>query len=540
MSQKPSAAHLVQAAYQHHMAGRLTEAEAGYREALTVSGRNADALRFLGAVLLQRGDATGAVPLLEKAAKLAPTAATWVNLAAALRADHNPGRAAEACRRALALDKTLSAAVFALGHAYRDLGDLPAAADAYRDYLRREPTDVEGHVILGDTLRLMSNPDAAMDSYGAALAYDPSHINAHVNVAGIIQSQGFFHAGRTVLEALARVAPESGEAQKTLAVAQLQLGDFAAGWGGMEARFNATTERVLRHPPPPAYWGGEDLAGKSILVWTEQGLGDEILFASMIPDVLARAGACRIQCSPRMVPVFERAFPAASIVSREDAAETATQRTRFDVQQSCTSLGQYLRPTFASFPRHDGYLKADPVKTARLREKYAARAQGRQIVGLSWRSTNPAFGSAKSAALENFAPLLTQPGAMFVNLQYGDCRQEIAGVAQRFGVDILEDADVDSAASMEDFLAQIAAMDLVVTTSNTTAHAAGALGVPVWILLPFAAGVIWYWFLHRADSPWYPSATLMRASRYEPTQPWELEPIAAAAEAFRRRVRQQS
>jgi Tfp pilus assembly protein PilF len=198
MSTGQSADEWVAAAHQLHLAGRLGEAEAGYRRALSVSGRNADALRFLGALLLQRDDATGAIPLLERAAKLKPGAAVWVNLAAAYRGAGDPDRAITSCRRALAFDKTMPAAYFNLGHAYRDLAKLPEAADAYRAFLKLEPRDVEGHVVLGDTLRLMSAPDAAMEAYQAALVYDPAHVNAHVNVAGIIASEGFFHAALAI------------------------------------------------------------------------------------------------------------------------------------------------------------------------------------------------------------------------------------------------------------------------------------------------------------------------------------------------------
>lgn len=531
MNARPTAEQLVAEAHRHHLAGRLDQAENGYRAALAASGRNADAARLLGALLLQKGDVKGAIPLMEKALRLAPTASVWVNLAGAVRAEGDPARAIECCHRAIALDPSLAAAYFSLGHACRDLGDLAGAAEAYREFLAREPRDAEGHVILGDTYRLMSRPDAAMDAYETALSYDSTHVNAHINVAGIIQSEGFHHAGLAVLEGLSRAAPESAEARKTLAVAQLQLGDFSNGWPGLEARFESTTERVLRHPTPPAYWQGDDLTGKSIVVWTEQGLGDEVLFAGLIPDIARRAKALGIQCSRRMMPVFQRSFPNASVVARDDAG-AAAHRADFDYQQSAVSLARILRPDFAAFPWHAGYLKHDPGTRARLREKYQAGAGGRRIVGLSWRSTNPVFGEAKSAALLNFAPILAQPDALFVNLQYGDCRAEIKAVRESLGVEIVEDGDVDSAVSMDDFFAQVAAMDLVITTSNTTAHVAGAMNVPVWILLPFAAGSIWYWFLRRADSPWYPSAVLMRSPRFAAGEPWEQDPVAAAAAAL--------
>lgn len=529
MTGKPTAEQIVAEAHRHHLAGRLDLAESGYRAALAASGRNADAARLLGALLLQRGDVKSAVPLLEKAVRLAPGAAALVNLAGALRADGDAARAADCCRRAIALDRTLSAAFFTLGHAYRDLGQLADAADAYRAFVALEPRDVEGHAVLGDTYRLMERPDAAMEAYEIALSYDGAHINAHINVAGIIQSQGFHHAGLAVLEALLRAAPGSAEAAKTLAIAQLQLGDFANGWPGLEARFESTTERVTRRPAQPAYWQGEDLDGKTILLWTEQGLGDEILFSSLIPDVVARAKAVGVACSPRLVPVLQRSFPSVGVFSRDD---DAAGQSVFDYQQSVVSLARFLRPDFAAFPRPAGHLEADPATAARLREKYRARAGARRIIGLSWRSTNPVFGPAKTAALASFAPILTQPDALFVNLQYGDCHAEIRAVRDTLGVEIIEDSDVDSAVSMDDFLAQVAAMDLVITTSNTTAHAAGALNVPVWVLLPFAAGSIWYWFLRRTDSPWYRSAVLMRSTRHDPTEPWERIPVARAAAAL--------
>ena len=164
-----------------------------------------------------------------------------------------------------------------------------------------------------------------------------------------------------------------------------------------------------------------------------------------------------------------------------------------DYQIAAGSLGPYLRPALTSFPKHDGYLAADPTKVALLRARYESRAQGRRIVGLSWR-TRSADNESKSADLIGLAPILEMaPGILFVNLQYGDCRSELAKVKKDLGVDIFQDPEVNPLADMNAFFAQVAAMDLIVTTSNTTAHAAGAQNKPVWIMLPAAIGLMWYW-----------------------------------------------
>jgi hypothetical protein len=245
-------------------------------------------------------------------------------------------------------------------------------------------------------------------------------------------------------------------------------------------------------------------------VWTEQGLGDEILHGSMLPEIIAQAKSCVIECSARMVPVFARSFPAAHVAGYRASNIPVTPPDDIDYQVPIASLGRHLRPDLASLPRHEGYLKADPAKTAELRKRYETLAQGRRIVGISWHSKNQAFGEPKSMSLGDMASILQVPGIMFVNLQYGDCSSELAQVREQLGVEVIQDAAVDPMADMDMFFAQVAAMDLVLSTSNTTVHVAGSLNIPVWVLLPHGRGLAWYWFLRRTDSPWYPSARLVR------------------------------
>jgi hypothetical protein len=291
----------------------------------------------------------------------------------------------------------------------------------------------------------------------------------------------------------------------------MHLGDFVNGWAGLEERFNTTNEKIIRRPTPPAYWAGEDLSGKSIIVWTEQGLGDEALYANMLPEVIERASRCVIECSDRMIPVFARSFPTATVVGYKSCNVPVTTAEGIDYQIPIASLGQHFRPDFGSFPSHQGYLKADPDKVAKIRARYEALAGGRRIVGLSWRSKNEYNGEAKSIALSDMTPILQVPGLMFVNLQYGDCTDGLAEVRERLGIEVIQDTAVDPLTDMDTFFAQVGAMDLVLSTSNTTAHVAGAQNTPVWVLLPHGKSLAPHWFLRRADSPWYPAACLIRA-----------------------------
>jgi len=265
------------------------------------------------------------------------------------------------------------------------------------------------------------------------------------------------------------------------------------------------------HFPTP-YWNGEPLDGRTLLVWTEQGLGDEILLASMIPDVLERGAQCTLVCTNRLAPLFQHSFPSAKILTREDMKTDIAPARGAHYQASLSQLGFRLRPSFESFPQRKSYLKADEAEASALRTRYLQGSPDR-LVGIAWKSGNPQAGAEKSTPLTAWADILRVPGYRFVSLQYGDRTNALRELQEQTGLSITVDEDIRSDRDMRQFAAQVAAMDLVISVSNTTVHFAGALGVPVWTLLPSSVGRIWYWFLDRSDSPWYPSMRLFRQER---------------------------
>jgi hypothetical protein len=234
-------------------------------------------------------------------------------------------------------------------------------------------------------------------------------------------------------------------------------------------------------------WNGQPLEGKTLHVWGEQGVGDQVLYAGVIDEARARAGRCVLECEPRLVPLFERSFAGVEVVPQTTPAQQRISAPDIGAQIAVGSLSRFFRTDLASFPRHRGYLRADPTRVALLRERYRRLGSGR-VVGLSWRSTRKDLGLWKSAPLAGWAPILAVPGVAFINLQYGDCTAELVDVEQHIGTAIHCDGEVDPLKDLDAFAAQISALDLVITTSNTTAHFAGALGVPVWTLLPAGSG----------------------------------------------------
>jgi hypothetical protein len=241
------------------------------------------------------------------------------------------------------------------------------------------------------------------------------------------------------------------------------------------------------------------------LIWGEQGLGDEILYASMVPELTELAQSVVLEVEPRLVKLFSRSFAGVSVVGHSHEP----YRGPFAAQEPIAGLGKYFRSDWQCFPaREHGYLVADNDRAADLRRRLRADI----VVGLSWGSQNPKFGKAKSAPLQDFAPVLRWPCCRFVDLQYGDTAGERATVERETGVHIEHLDDIDNTRDIDGLAALISACDLVVTVSNVTAHLAGALGKPTWVLVPSGNARLWYWFKEGEHSPWYPRVRLRRQS----------------------------
>ncbi len=230
--------------------------------------------------------------------------------------------------------------------------------------------------------------------------------------------------------------------------------------------------------------------GKRILLWTEQGIGDQILICRYIPMFTANADKALLVCNKRLASLFNRTFPSLEIATREHGIDEISGPGPFDFHSAVIDLCSTCFVSPQNIPPPP-LLKADASLCESLRKKYREQAEGRPLIGIAWRSGGSHYAHFKSTDLKDWATILGNKDVAFVNLQYGDVHDEIADVESSLGIKIITDHDINPLGGLDPVAAQIAAMDLVITSSNTAAHVAGALGKPVWNMTPTGPGRVW-------------------------------------------------
>jgi hypothetical protein len=315
-------------------------------------------------------------------------------------------------------------------------------------------------------------------------------------------------------EAASRLWAEIGEGASSpeirweRALSVLSAGAYAEGWPLYEARL----DRVISPRRPYAFpeWDGTPLTDGALLILGEQGLGDEIMFASCYAEAMARVPRCVIECEPRLAALFMRSFPAAQIVAqdRQGASDTLLASGDIARQIHAGSLPGLFRLTPAAFPRHAGYLVADEARAAAWRKKLGGGSE-RRVIGLAWRGgVLQTRRSLRSLAPADFARMLRVPGIEFVSLQHDDDGQTAHEIAELAGVRI--HTFRETLADIDDTAALVKSLDGVLTVCSTVVHLAGALGTPTLVLTPSLPE--WRYLRAGATSPWYPSVRLLRQS----------------------------
>ncbi|MBX7199587.1 MAG: tetratricopeptide repeat protein [Rhodospirillaceae bacterium] len=492
--------------------------EAGVAVLDLAAARGADApgyLRAMTKAFIKIGRPADAVALLQRLAQEPGHAAeAFYQIAEIHLATQNPDAALAAAEQAIAADPGYWHAHNAKGRIFNVMRRFEDAATAFQEGLRHTDA-VEIRANLGKALATLGHKDSALrelkQAFAGSRAAAPVTRDAiALNYASALKDAGDTEAAIAVFRELVAAAPEMVDAHYNLGFALLSLGRFEEGW--KEFAWRLKRPNMAKYVFPAPKWAGQDIAGKKVLVWTEQGLGDEIMVASLVPDVLAKAKDVVFLCSERLVPVMRRSFPTARVEERKEPLPKAATAPDIACQMSLSDLGAAFRRGFADFPARGAFLKADDTRRRALRARYAA-GRATVLVGLSWSSRqNPEVGWLKSTDLADWAPILNTPGVTFVNLQYGDWASTLADVRARTGVEIVSDPEVDPLRDMDAFCAQVAAMDLVISVSNTTVHVAGALGIPTWVMAAEGRGRMWYWFRDRSDSPWYASVRLIEGA----------------------------
>ena len=495
---------MIENALQAFQLGRHGDAERLCHQILSVDARHADSLHLLGMIAFQTGRYQIAAERIRKAILIdCGRAAYQSNLGAVLRAQGKLEDAAACFERALALDPDLAVAQMNLGGVLHAQGKLDEAAVRCRQALALRPQLAEAHMNLATVFHAQGRLHDAFQLCQRALALKPELAEVHHNLGRILRSLGRTEEASLCYRRTLALEPRCAQAHFGQSLVQLLQGDFASGWPNYEWRWQSEDQDTPKRAYPQPLWRGQRLGSGRLLLWGEQGVGDEVFFAGLIPDVIRAGNRCTLDCDPRLRPLFARSFPEIEVVSghRPDRPGTPEIAAHLPIG----SLPALFRSSSAAFASiQSPYLVADPVARQRFRARYA---DGRRLVGLAWQTKSPKAARSRSINLSLLAPLFALPGIRWISLQYGD-HDALQAQAAEADAPILIDRTVDQFSDLDGFASQIAAMDTVLAIDNSTAHLAGSLGVPTCVLLPFAAD--WRWFEKREDSPWYPTLRLFR------------------------------
>ncbi len=502
-------------------AGRVVEAEASFREAIALKPNDPPTLAHLAQLLKDSGRLTDAEALFEQTLALDPSYALAHNNLGILLLDTERAPKAEAAfRKALALDPKFPEAHANLGNALKAQEHYAEAEAQYREALALRPADKNFLNNLGAVLDDLGRLGEAEVAYQQTLAVAPDFAAAYCNLGRLMQTQGRLAEAEAAYRKAVELNADFTDAKLNLGLLLLTLGRYEEAWPWHEARHfpDSKARRAMQPPFTFPQWQGEPLAGKSLAVVLEQGHGDNIQFIRYAPLIKA-LGASRLTfVQPAPLVLF-----LATAHGLDAITPDAVSLPPHDYWCFPLSLPLHLGSTLDTLPNTLPYLWALPERVERWRPRLPASGLK---VGLVWKG-NPDHKNDANRSLPHLsalAPLWDVPGISFISLQKGQGQDEARLPPP--GQPLLHLGD--DIADFADSAAIIAQLDLVITVDSAAGHIAGALGKPVWVLLP-GVGTDWRWLLEREDSPWYPGAMrLFRQPREASSWDATLREVAAA------------
>ena len=486
---------------------RYAEALQSYDMVTAIDPAMAEAHNNRGVMLYKLERYEEAVSSHDNAIRLNPAFVdAQLNRGAALTRLGRCEEALSSYRACLALDTTDTRALSNCAVTLRELGRHAEALQMCARALSLQPDDAEYLLNLGNTLRDLGRNEDALLVYERAIALRENYTSAFYNRGNALKAMNRLESAIDSFAQAIRLQNDFIPAHWNSALCRLLLGDFDNGWPGYEWRWTEQSGINTPLSTTRPRWT-PDCGARRLLIWPEQGVGDEIMFGCLLPEARRLAPELIVMLDTRLIPLFSRSMPDIRFVPKSPTFD----ENRYDTHLPIGSLCQYLRPNAEAFARTPrACLRADPVRSAALRAEL--QVPGKRLCGISWRSGGLKTGLERSLPLSELVAALDSLDLTLVNLQYGNVDAEIEAHNAAHRLQVQRCASVDVFNDLDGLAALVAACDEVISVDNTTVHLGGALGVPVSVLLPFHPD--WRWQLKRTDSPWYPSLTLLR--QHEP------------------------
>lgn len=469
---------------------------------------------------LQGGNLSGAQRLLRQALKIKPDHADAHRLMGVIYAQNGQLiEGLESIQKSISTNKRNGISYSNKGNIELMMGRIEDAIGSFKKAIDLAPNYAEAHSNLGNAYQDAGQIDRAIDSYLRAISFDPNNPNFFCNLGNAYWKLDKLGDARKSFERSIELAPSHADTLHNLAHLDLLEFKFSEGWARYEARwFIGDYDKPIAINSTKPRWDGLPKEGR-LYIWAEQGIGDQILYSSMLNDLERYPQNKIVSVDKRLIPIFQRSFPSIEVVDKD----IGIPEENYDEQIPMGSLGRLLRPSLDSFEdARSPYLIPKISQTHNLDLKIS---MGDNLqCGLSWRSSRAKLGNNKSIPINLLAPLLKLKGINFVNLQYGEVDNEVSVVRNHLGVNIQIFEDINLFDDIDSLLSILEACNIVVTTSNSTAHLAGALGKETLLFIPRGNSRFWYWHDINNISLWYPS---IRVFKQEKQGDWT-KPIEAA------------
>lgn len=507
-------------AHEHQESGELAAAIEGYEESLALDQSQALLLNNLGNAYKSLDRLEDAITAYRDALEIdGNLAEAHLNLGSALyrtgRADSR--QAISHCRLAIELRPGFAEANLTLGYLLEQEGDAIGALASYRRAIAARPEYAEAHLNLAMLLNQTGERSQAIAHCRTALGIQPSFAEASMTLGSLLENDGDTVGALQSYRDAIGARPDYAEAHYNLALQLLLRGEYESGWQEYEWRMRVPGFRDAWPHPGPVLWDGSPLEGKTILLFSEQGLGDVILFVRYAQLVAGRGGKVLISCPPKLKALLETVPGVSAVFKTGDALPP------FDVCVSILSLPLIFETTLETIPAEVPYVRPNAEKVRYWKARLAADDALLKI-GLCWSTdTKSSLTPLRSLTLDMLAPLGGMAKVTYYSLQRGAAAPQAAHPPRGMKL-------VDLTPELEDFAADaalIANLDLVISINTATAQLAGAMGQRTWTLAQYPPD--WRFLLGRDDSPWHPT---MRLFRKGPADNWE-QVVSRLGEAVR-------
>ena len=543
-------------AFEKYNEGNLSQAETLLKEIAHVQPDNTEALFLLAEISYRSGNRDAAVHYIRNALKHDPAKAeAYSNLGFILQEKGQPDEAVQCYRKALQINPHLLEAYLNLGNVFKEKGEFDEAIRCYQSALQLNPDLPDAYSNLGLAFQKAGRPDEAIEYCQKAVERNPRDANMYYNLGIAFQENGQLDEAVPCYQKASRLAPDDAgiynnlafalqenrrpyeaipyyrkalqldpayaTAHWNLSLALLLTGNFREGWREYEWRWGTQYLAASRRNFTQPLWDGSDIRGRTILLHAEQGFGDTIQFIRYVPLVAERGAGIVFECCRELAALLRGVGGVGQVVVRGE------EPPAFDVHCPLLSLPSAFDTTIETIPSIIPYVAADAVLTEKWRAKIK-KDDAEIKIGFAW-AGNPGFkqNRYRNIPLERFLPLTEVPGVAFYSLQKGGEAEEAKNPPA--GMKLFD--HTEDISDFSDTAAFIENLDLIISVDTVIAHLAGALGKPVWTLLPFSPE--WRWLLDREDSPWYPTMRLFRQTSFGDWQ----SVIARAAAELRGMVR---